>query len=104
MEILFKILRSNSTTVSEYRRIMIIMHYHNSRGSFSAAAEKLCCDRETVSTWYHRGLTINREWDCMVKNALNEIGHAGDELRKLRLTKELLADKPRCGTPLNLYS
>ena len=99
MEILFKILRSNSTTVSEYRRIMIIMHYHNSRGSFSAAAEKLCCDRETVSTWYHRGLTINREWDCMVKNALNEIGHAGDELRKLRLAKELLADKPRCGTP-----
>ena len=99
MEILFKLLSTSSTTVSEHRRIMIIIHYHNSCGSFSHAAEKLCYNRETVSTWYYRGLIINREWGCMVKNVLNETGHAGDELRKLRLAKKLLSDKARCGTP-----
>jgi len=99
MEIFLRMLRSNSTTVSEHRRIMIIMRYHNHCESFSDAAKEFCYDRETVSAWYYRGLVINREWDCMVKNALNETGHAGDKLRKLRLAKELLADKPRCGAP-----
>jgi len=34
MEILVKISGSNSTTVTEYRRIHIIIHYHNSSDSF----------------------------------------------------------------------
>ncbi len=35
----------------------------------------------------------------MVEQTLQETGHAGDELRKLRLAKRILADKPRSGAP-----
>jgi len=100
MEILSEISRSSSTTVAEYRRIQIIIHYHNSNDSFENTAKRLGLHRETVSTWYNIGLIINRAWENMLNNVLNETGHAGNKLRRKRLAKKLIADKPRSGTPV----
>ena len=61
--------------------------------------ERLGLYRETVCRWYNRGLTINREWEGMLNNVLNETGHAGNKLRRKRLLKILVADNPRCGAP-----
>ena len=58
---------AHSTTTSEFRRIMIILHYHNNSDYFKHTAKILSNDRETVSTWYYRGLIINNEWNCMVE-------------------------------------
>jgi transposase len=99
IEIMFVLLRRNSTTIAEHRRIQIIMHYHDSNDSFKDAAKKLILSSETVSFWYNRGQIINSEWERMLRNTLKETGHAGDKLRKERLLKELVADRARCGTP-----
>lgn len=90
---------AHSTTRSEFRRIMIILHYHNNSDYFNHTAKILGNDRETVSTWYYRGSVVNREWNCMVEQTLQETGHAGNKLRKLRLAKRILADKSRSGAP-----
>jgi len=49
--------------------------------------------------WYGRGVTINENWQKHVESVLKEPGHAGDDLRKKRLLKRLLADMPRSGAP-----
>jgi len=42
---------------------------------------------------------MNSEWISMISQIIQEVGHAGDELRKLKLAKKLLSDKPRSGAP-----
>lgn len=100
MEILLLLLRRNSTTVAEHRRIQIIMHYHESNDSFKDVAKQVNLNSETVSLWYNRGQIISNEWERMLKNTLQETGHAGNRLRRERLLKELVADKPRSGAPV----
>lgn len=55
--------------------------------------------RETISDWYYRGKVINEKWGNMLTSCLKETGHAGNDLRKERLLKALLADRERSGTP-----
>ena len=62
-------------------------------------AETLGYNRDTVSLWYHRGKIINEEWEKMLTLCLKEPGHAGEQLRKKRLVKALLADMERSGAP-----
>jgi hypothetical protein len=66
---------------------------------FSGLADELGHDRGTVACWYRRTLAANALWPEMVENALNEPGHAGTNLRKERLVREIFADKPRSGAP-----
>ena len=56
-------------------------------------------DRKTLRTWYLRGKMANDLWDEKLQSCLNEPGHAGEELRKLRLAEKLLSDQPRSGAP-----
>jgi len=59
----------------------------------------LDCIGKQSAVGYNRDLTINREYEGMLNNVLNETGHAGNKLRRKRLLKKLVADNPRCGAP-----
>ena len=96
---LVRLMGCHSTTVSEHRRAQIILHFHHRQAFFIDAMKELGYHRETISDWYYRGKVINKEWENMLTACLKEIGHAGNNLRKERLLKSLLADKERSGTP-----
>ncbi len=98
-EALVRLYGRESATQSERRRIRIILHLHGGIGNFKSFAAELGHDRETVSNWYHRTQAVNKEWTVMVEDTLNEPGHAGPILRKERLTRRILADRPRSGAP-----
>lgn len=90
---------SHSTTVSEYYRARIMLSFHNNQTFFTDTAEMFGYNRDTVSLWYYRGKIINEEWEEMLTSCLKEPGHAGEQLRKKRLVKTLLADRERSGAP-----
>jgi len=87
------------TTQSELRRIRIILHIHNKPVNFSLFARELGYDRETISCWYYRIREANKDWPVKVVNALNEPGHAGEQLRRQRIALQILSDNPRSGAP-----
>jgi len=93
------LLRSDTAKIAEFRRARIIFFYHDGVTNFSRAAKQLGYSRDTLREWYLRGKVINEVWSERVANTMKEHGHAGEELRKLRLLKELIADRPRSGTP-----
>ena len=88
-----------STSKSELRRMDIVLSMLSNPVHFSGLADELGHDREMVSCWCRRALMANAPWPEMVENALNEPGHAGTNLRKERLVREIFADKPRSGAP-----
>ena len=99
LETIVRLYGRESASRSELRRIRIILHLLGKPVHFSNIAGELGHDRETVSCWYHRAWAANLLWDELVENALKEPGHAGTELRKERLAREILADNPRSGAP-----
>ena len=96
---LVRLLGCHSTSIAEFRRAKILLHFHNDHTFFTHAALHLGYNRDTISDWYYRGEIINKEWINMVSVQINEVGYAGEELQKKRLVKALLADKPRIGAP-----
>jgi hypothetical protein len=99
LETIDRLYRRESASRSELRRIKIVLHLLGKAVHFSNTAGELGHDRETVSCWYHRAWAANLLWDELVENALKEPGHAGTELRKERLAREIFADNPRSGAP-----
>ena len=96
---LIEIKNSRSASKAEVYRSEIILYFHKNKSSFKAGAKDLGFDRKTISLWFKRGKTINECWKDNIKNRLSEPGYAGENLRNLRLLKELLADNPRTGAP-----
>ena len=89
-----------SITVCEHRRIEIIVHLHESSSSLPELARQLGCDVKTARFWYRRSYTFNSKFEEQLQWCLVEPGHAGMELRTLKLARKLLEDAPRSGRPL----
>lgn len=98
-ETIVRLYGRESANRSELRRIRIVLYLLGRPVHFSSLADELGHDRETVSCWYHRAWAANVLWSEMVENALKEPGHAGTDLRKERLVREIFADRPRTGAP-----
>jgi hypothetical protein len=96
---LHKIKNRHSTSHRIRARIVLILAMLGGPIVFSAVAEKLGVDRGTVRDWYERIHILNEQWDQAVGFALGQIGHAGEELRVVRLVLDTLSDRARCGAP-----
>ncbi len=91
---------SHSTAQKIARRCRILLELNRQKPCFSKVAGELDHDHKTVRTWYQRGMKINDQWAERLEVVLKEPGHAGKNLRTLRLAIELLDDLPRSGAPV----
>jgi len=99
LEALLRLAPQGSLTVTEHRRIRIVLHVLGKTVNFRAFARELDCDRATVGVWFRRFAEANREWEASLALALRSPGHAGDRKREERLARSFLADEPRSGAP-----
>jgi transposase len=99
LETLLRLATQGSLTVTEHRRIRIVLHVLGKTVNFRAFAKELDCDRATVGVWFRRFAEASREWEASLALALRSPGHAGDRKREERLARSFLADAPRSGAP-----
>ncbi len=96
------LVRLNSkATVSKniFIRSRMLLHIHNKPINFSQFGRELNHDPDTISKWHYRCSDANYQWTELVRNTIEEPGHAGELLRKERLAEQLLSDSPRSGAP-----
>lgn len=99
MRTLVQLVSMHTITVREHRRARIVLLLHGFPGGLREAARRLGADVKTVRLWYRRAQAFNESFLERLEQALDEPGHAGPQIRTLRLARELLQDAPRSGRP-----